>query len=61
MIAYLNLVNFMFVLIGTGLFSLTTFLTHDNSLAVFAVILIVTSLTLVYYLIRHPEFFTGKS
>jgi len=61
MIAYLNLVNFMFVLIGTGLFSLTTYLTHDNSLAVFAVILIVISLTLVYYLIRHPEFFTGKS
>lgn len=61
MIAYLNLVNFIFVLIGTGLFSLTTYLTHDNSLAVFAVILIIISLTLVYYLIRHPEFFTGKS
>ena len=61
MIAYLNLVNFMFVLIGTGLFSLTTYLTHDNSIAVFAIILIVSSLTLVYYLIRHPEFFTGKN
>jgi len=61
MIAYLNLVNFIFVLIGTGLFSLTTYLTHDNSFAVFAGILVVCSLTLVYYLIRHPEFFTGKS
>jgi len=61
MIAYLNLVNFIFVLIGTGLFSLTTYLTHDNSLAVFAVILVVCSLTLVYFLLRHPEFFTGKS
>ena len=61
MIAYLNLVNFIFVLIGTGLFSLTTYLTHDNSLAVFAVILVVLSLTLVYFLFRHPEFFTGKS
>ncbi|MCX6308512.1 MAG: MFS transporter [Bacteroidia bacterium] len=61
MIAYLNLVNFIFVLIGTGLFSLTTYLTHDNSLAVFAGILVACSLTLVYYLIRHPEFFTGKS
>jgi len=60
MIAYLNLVNFVFVLIGTGLFSLTTYLTNDNSLAVFAVILVACSLTLVYYLIRHPEFFTGK-
>jgi len=61
MIAYLNLVNFVFVLIGTGLFSLTTYLTHDNSLAVFAVILIVCSITLVYFLVRHPEFFTGKN
>jgi acyl-[acyl-carrier-protein]-phospholipid O-acyltransferase/long-chain-fatty-acid--[acyl-carrier-protein] ligase len=61
MIAYLNLVNFVFVLIGTGLFSLTTYLTHDSSLAVFAVILVLCSLTLVYFLFRHPEFFTGKS
>jgi MFS family permease len=61
MIAYLNLMNFIFVLIGTGLFSLTTYLTHDNSLAVFAVILVVCSLTLVYFLVKHPEFFTGKS
>jgi len=61
MIAYLNLVNFVFVLIGTGLFSLTTYLTHDNSLAVFAVILMVCSLTLVYFLVRHSEFFTGRN
>ncbi len=61
MIAYLNLVNFLFVLIGTGLFSLTTYLTHDSSLAVFAVILVLCSITLVYFLLRHPEFFTGKS
>lgn len=61
MIAYLNLVNFVFVLIGTGLFSLTTYLTNDSSLAVFAVILVACSLTLVYFLLRHPEFFTGKS
>jgi len=60
MIAYLNLINFVFVLIGTGLFSLTSYLTHDNSLAVFAVILMVSSITLVYFLIRHPEFLTGK-
>lgn len=61
MIAYVNLVNFMFVLIGTGLFSLTTYLTNDNSLAVFAVILVICSLTLIYFQFRHPEFFTGKS
>lgn len=61
MIAYLNLVNFIFVLIGTGLFSLTTYLTNDNSLAVFAVILIICSLTLIYFQLKHPEFFTGRS
>jgi len=61
MIAYLNLVNFVFVLIGTGLFSLTTYLTNDNSLAVFAVILVICSLTLIYFQLKHPEFFTGKS
>jgi hypothetical protein len=61
MIAYLNLVNFVFVLIGTALFSLTSYLTHDNSLAVFAVILVICSLTLVYFLLRHPAFFTGRT
>lgn len=60
MIAYLNLVNFVFVLIGTGLFSLITYLTCDNSYVVFAALLVVCSLTLVYFLLRHPEFFTGK-
>jgi MFS family permease len=61
MIAYLNLVNFVFVLLGTGLFSWITYVTHDNSLAVFAAILVVCALTLLYFLFRHLEFFTGKS
>jgi len=60
MIAYLNFVTFLFVLIGTGLFSVTTLLTNDNSLAVFSVILIVCALTLMYYAVRYPEFFLGK-
>jgi MFS family permease len=60
MIAYLNLVNFLFVLLGTLLFSVTTLLTKDNSVVVFGVITIVCSLTLLYYLIRHPEFLNGK-
>jgi acyl-[acyl-carrier-protein]-phospholipid O-acyltransferase/long-chain-fatty-acid--[acyl-carrier-protein] ligase len=60
MIAYLNFVTFIFVLIGTGLFSVTTLMTNDSSLAVFSVILVVCALTLLYFAIRHPEFFVGK-
>lgn len=60
MIAYLNFVTFIFVLIGTGLFSVTTLLTNDNSLMVFSVIMVVCALTLLYYAVRYPEFFSGK-
>jgi len=60
MIAYLNFVTFIFVLMGTGLFSVTTLLTNDNSLAVFSVILVICALTLVYFAVRYPEFFTGQ-
>lgn len=60
MIGYLNFVTFIFVLIGTGFFSVTNLLTNDNSLAVFAVILLVCALTLIYYAVRYPEFFRGK-
>ncbi|MEG2071362.1 MAG: MFS transporter, partial [Bacteroidales bacterium] len=56
MMAYLNLLTFIFVLIGTALFSITTLLTHENSLAVFAVILIVVLLSTFYFLIHVPHF-----
>jgi len=61
MIAYLNLINFVFVLLGTALFSITTLLTSDNSLAVFCVILGACVLMLLYYLYRHPEFLSQKA
>ncbi|MDD4923057.1 MAG: MFS transporter, partial [Bacteroidales bacterium] len=61
MIGYLNFVTFIFVLIGTGLFSVTTLLTKDNSLAVFGVILVICAFTLLYYSLRYPEFFVGKN
>jgi len=38
--AYLNLTTFVFILIGTVLFSLITYLTNENSFVVFGVILI---------------------
>jgi MFS family permease len=60
MIAYLNFMNFIFILLGAVLFSLTTLLTKDNSLAVFADILVICALMLVYFAFHHPEFFTGK-
>ena len=59
MIGYLNFVTFIFVLIGTALFSVTTLLTNDNSIAVFSVLLVICSLTLLYYAVRHSEFFLG--
>ncbi len=55
-IAYLNMVNFVFILIGTALFSLTTALFSENSYAVFAVMIGVTLLVLVYFLFRYPDY-----
>jgi len=59
MIAYLNFVTFIFVLLGTAIFSVTTLLTNDNSMAVFGVILIICAFLLLYFAVRHPEFFIG--
>ncbi len=62
MIGYLNFTTFIFVLIGTALFSVTTLLTGDNSLAVFGVMLAICILMLIYYGTKYPEYFTkGKA
>ncbi len=45
MLAYLNLLTFIFVLFGTALFSIVTALAAENSLVVFAVMLIITALS----------------
>lgn len=55
-IAYLNMMNFVFILIGTGLFSLVTALTGENSFAVFGVMIGVCVLILLYFLLRYPDF-----
>ncbi len=44
-LAYLNLLTFIFVLIGTVIFSIITVLTDQNSYAVFIVMLIITILS----------------
>jgi len=56
MIAYLNLVTFVFVLLGTLLFSITTYLTSENSFAVFAVILAICVIVTIYFLRKSPEY-----
>jgi acyl-[acyl-carrier-protein]-phospholipid O-acyltransferase/long-chain-fatty-acid--[acyl-carrier-protein] ligase len=61
MIAYLNFVNFVCILLGTGLFSVTTSLAGQDGRAVFGVIFGCCALTLLYYLIFHPKMLTGKA
>jgi len=55
-IAYLNMVNFIYILIGTALFSLTTLFTNENSFIVFGVMTGVCVLILLYFLFKYPEF-----
>ena len=56
MIAYLNLVTFVFVLLGTLLFSLTAHFTSENSFAIFGVMLAICLLTSFYFIRKSPEF-----
>ena len=56
MIAYLNLVTFLFVLFGTMLFSVTTYYTAENSFAVFGLILIICVLVAIYFIMISPVF-----
>jgi len=56
MIAYLNLVTFVFVLLGTLFFSLTTYFTNENSFAVFGVLLVICILITGYFLKISPDF-----
>jgi MFS family permease len=56
MIGYLNLVTFVFVLLGTLFFSLTTYVTAENSFAVFGVILATCLLVTFYFFKKSPDF-----
>ena len=46
MLAYMNFVTFIFILIGSLLFSLVTFFTNENSMAVFVTILVLCLITM---------------
>lgn len=51
MLAYLNLMTFIFVLFGVALFSIVTALTSENSIAVFFVMLIITVLSVFVFVL----------
>lgn len=55
-IAYLNLVTFIFVLLGTLIYGLTNYLSGENSFIVFGVIAILCFLVSVYFILSSPIF-----
>ena len=57
MVAYLNLVTFIFVLLGTLLFWLGTLLSNENSYVVFGSILIISMLVGIFFLFHSPVFY----
>ena len=52
MLAYLNLLTFIFVLIGTAIFSIITMFSDQNSYAVFVVMLIITILSVGLFIFK---------
>ncbi len=57
MIAYLNLVTFVFILGGSVLFSTTVKLFYDNSFIVFALIFVICLFVSIYYIRKDKLFF----
>lgn len=55
-IAYLNLVTFIFVLLGTAIFSVSTMLSNENSFVVFGVISGICVLVMLVFIRKAPEF-----
>ena len=57
MVAYLNMVTFIFVLFGTFLFWLGTLLSNENSYVVFGSIFIVSVFVGLFFLFCSPVFY----
>ncbi len=56
LLAYMNLIIFIFVLIASALFSITTLVTNDNSFVVFGLIAAICLLTLfIYWRVIKPQ------
>jgi len=56
MIGYLNMLTFTLISLGSVIFSITAYITNENSYAVFGVILIICLLIGIYFLTNSPEF-----
>jgi hypothetical protein len=55
LLAYMNLVIFIFVLFGAGIFAITTQFISDNSIVVFSVITGICGITLLYFLMKFSQ------
>lgn len=56
MIAYLNLVTFVLILMGSVLFAATTAIFNQNSYLVFGLIMLICVLVAFYYLLKSPVY-----
>ena len=52
MLAYMNLITFLFILIGSFIFSFVTSITNENSIVVFEIIVLICLVTLIYFIFR---------
>lgn len=55
-IGYLNLITFIFVLIGTALFSVITFLTNENSYAIFGALTVISLIVSFVYFRKSSDY-----
>ena len=60
MLAYMNLVIFIFVLLGCSIFFIATQLISENSLLVFVIIAGICLITFIYFLLKYPQFLKKK-
>ncbi len=60
MLAYMNLVTFVFVLLGSVIFSVSTYFSNENSLIVFAVIVGICIASLICFSLKFPQFFKNN-
>lgn len=55
LMAYMNLITFVFILIGTALFSMITYFSNENSFIVFAAIAVICLTSIVYLKINPTK------
>lgn len=60
-LAYVNLLTFIFVLIGAGIFSISTSLSKENSYLVFGIIAIICLISIPLYLNQNKKTLPSKA